>query len=149
MQYEYSSTDKDRFSLHDCRATSAKLTDGQLVFFLPDGILFDDYSEDWPNTGKAEVEFIIDPMRGVTVYQFIESKEQTIRKELTLEQLIDMINKNEWELEFAYRYDGYEEVLYKCWIWQKQKPWACECELWIGTKEKTIFRWDSPSDGND
>ena len=149
MRYGYSSIDKDRFSLHDCRAASTELKDEQLIFFFPDGFFFDDYSEDWPNTGKAEVEFTIDPMRGITVYQFIESNGQTIRKELTPEHLIDKINEGEWELEFAYRYAGYEEILYTCWIWQKHEPWSCECELWIGTKEKTIFRWNLPSPEND
>ena len=147
MQYVYSSTEKDRFSLHDCRATSAELRGGRLIFRFPDGFFFKDYSDDWPNTGKAEVEFAIDPMRGVTVYLFEESKEQTIRRECSLEQMIEKINRREWELEFAYRYDGYEEVLYKCWIWENSEPWTFECELWIGTKEDTVFRWDPPAVG--
>ena len=74
---------------------------------------------------------------------------------MTPEHLIDKINEGEWELEFAYRYDGYEEILVKRQssakdtIWQKHEPWSCECELWIGTKEKTIFRWNLPSPEND
>ena len=145
MQYEHSSTNKSDFSLHDCRATSVELINDRLIFRFPDGIFFFEYSDDWPNTGKAEVEFRVDSMRGVTFYLFVESDGQTIRKECTLEQLIDKINTNEWELEFAYRYDGYEEVLYKCWIWRNHEPWTYECELWVGTKENTVFRWDSPT----
>lgn len=145
MQYENTSTDKERFSLHDCRSTSAELMSERLVFRFPDGIYCGDYSDDWPNTGKAEVEFVIDSMRGVCVYLFAESAGQTIRKEDMLEQLIDKINKHEWELEFGYRYDGYEEILYKCWVWENHEPWSFECELWIGTKENTVFRWDSPN----
>ncbi len=144
MEYRYSGTDKDRFSLHDCRASSAKLTDKSLIFIFPDGIFYDEYSNDWPNTGKVEVEFVIDKMRGVSVYVFVNEKWQTIRKEYTLEQLIEKINTGEWELEFAYRYDGYEEILYKCWIWEKGEPWTYECELWIGTKENVVFRFDPP-----
>ncbi len=145
MQYEYSSTDKEKFSLHDCRAASVELINDRLIFCFPDGIFFEDYSEDWPNTGKAEVAFIIDSMRGVTVYLFMESEGQTIRKEYTLAALMEKINSHEWELEFAYRYDGYEEVLYQCWIWENDEPGTFECELWIGTKEDTVFRWDSPA----
>jgi len=144
MQYRYSSTDKDRFSLHDCLATAAELNGEHLIFTFPDGIFYDEYSNDWPNTGKAEVEFIIDRMRGVTVYEFIDEKGQTFRKEYSLEQLLEKINSAKWELEFAYRYDGYEEILYKCWIWEKSGQGTFECELWIGTKEDVIFRWDSP-----
>ena len=142
MQYEYVSTEKDKFSLHDCRAVSVEQIDDRLIFFLPDGFFYSEYSNDWPNTGKAEVGFVIDPMRGVTVYLFKESEAQTVREQYTLEQLIERINRGEWELEFAYRYDGYEEILYKCWIWENHTPWTYECELWIGTKEDMVFRWD-------
>ena len=144
MKYEYTSTDKDSFSLHDCRAVKAELIQNKLIFFFPDGIFFADYSDDWPNTGKAEVEFTIDRLRGVTVYLFKESEGQTIRHEYTLNAFIEKINKGEWELEFAYRYDGYQEILYRCWIWENHTPWTYECEIWIGTKENTVFRWDSP-----
>ena len=142
MQYEFSSTDKEKFSLHDCRSTSVELINGRLIFKLPDGFFNADYSDDWPNTGSAEVEFAIDPMRGVYLNIFADSDGQTIRKEYTLDQLVEKINNSEWELEFAYRYDGYEEILYKCWIWFDHEPWSYEGELWIGTKEDTVFRWN-------
>ena len=144
MQYEFSSSDKERFSPHDCISTSVERINERLIFKLPDGFFCRDYSEDWPNTGKAEVEFTIDPMRGVYLNLFVDSGGQTLRKEYTLDQLVEKINHQEWELEFAYRYDGYENILYTCWIWINQAPWSYEGELWIGTKEKTVFRWDSP-----
>ena len=147
MQYDYTSTEKDRFSLHDCRATSASLRDDQLVFIFPDGIFFEEYSNDWPNTGKAEVEFTIDLLRGITVYQFIESDKQTIRTELDIKLLIEKINSKEWELEFLYRYDGYQQILYECWIWENIGTQTYECELWIGTKTDAVFRWDAPAEG--
>ena len=144
MHYEFSSTDKEKFSLHDCRAASVELVNERLIFKLPDGFFNVDYSQDWPNTGKAEVEFKIDPMRGVCLYVFADAGGQTIREEYTLEQMVEKINGSEWELEFAYRFDGYEEILYKCWIWIDHAPRSYEGELWIGTKEDTVFRWDSP-----
>ncbi len=144
MNYDHVSMDQERFSLHDCRATTAEWKDGQLIFRLPDGFYCVDYGDDWPNTGKAEVEFRVDAMRGASYYQFIETGGQTIRREGTIEELVDRINRGEWELEFAYRYDGYQEVLYRCWIWEDSEPWTYECVLSIGTKENTIYRWDSP-----
>lgn len=146
MQYEYTSKDKDRFSLHDCRALSAGFSDGILTFRFPDGIFCADYSNDWPNTGKAQVEFTVDPMRGVCFYLFISAEGKTIRQEYTVEQLAEKINTHEWELEFAYRYDGFEEILYTGWIWAEQKPWTYECELWVGSREDTVFRWDPPAE---
>ena len=85
MQYEFSSTDKEKFSLHDCRSTSVELINERLIFKIPDGFFNSDYSDDWPNTGRAEVEFKIDPMRGVCLYIFADSDGQTIRREYTLE----------------------------------------------------------------
>ena len=85
MQYEFSSTDKGKFSLHDCRSNSVELINGRLIFKLPDGFFNADYSDDWPNTGSAEVEFAIDPMRGVYLNIFADSDGQTIRKEYTLD----------------------------------------------------------------
>ncbi|MBR4587903.1 MAG: hypothetical protein IKO30_06280 [Lachnospiraceae bacterium] len=146
MQYEFSSTDKEKFSLHDCMSTAVELINDRLIFKIPDGIFCVDYSKDWPNTGNAEVEFVIDPMRGVYLNLFVDSDGQTIRKDITLDRLVEKINNSEWKLEFAYRYDGYESVLYRCWIWTDEEPWSYEAELWIGTKEDTVFRWNSPEE---
>ena len=145
MPYEYQSTEKERFSFHDCRAVSAEMIGERLIFRFPDGIFCEDYSDDWPNTGKAEVEFTLDPMRGVTFYLFVDSKGETLRREVAIDRLIEKLARHEWELEFAYRYDGYEEILYKCWIWENREPWSYEGELWIGTGENTVFRWDPPA----
>ncbi|MDD5935782.1 MAG: hypothetical protein PUC65_09510 [Clostridiales bacterium] len=144
MEYDLISTDKEKFSLHDCRTTSAKYEDGQLTLYFPNGIFFEDYSDDWPNTGNAAVEFLVDPMRGVSFYLFEECEGNVIRREYTMEQLIEKINNKEWELEFAYRYDGYQEILYMCWIWCNHEPYSYECQFFIGTKEEVVFRWNPP-----
>ena len=144
MQYTYSSTDKDRFSLHDCYATSVELVNDRLVFRLPDGFFCMDYSDEWPNTGKAEIEFILESSDSATLHTFVEAEGKTFRNEYNVTQMMDKINSGEWELEFAYRYDGYQEVLYRCWIWENPGRAAYEGELWIRTKEDMIFRWDSP-----
>ena len=145
MNYSHVSTEKERFSLHDCRAVGAELTDGRLMFRFPDGIYYNEYDQDWPNTGPAEVEFAPDPLGDVTVYLFTESDGQTVREEVPIGQMIERINARQWELEFAYRYDGYREILYKCWVWQQREPWSRECELRIPTREAAVFRWDPPA----
>ena len=38
MNYEHTSTDKDNFSLHDCRATSVELNNNHLIFRFPDSL---------------------------------------------------------------------------------------------------------------
>ena len=59
MQYEFSSTDKEKFSLHDCMSIAVELINDRLIFKIPDGFFCVDYSKDWPNTGNAEVVMII------------------------------------------------------------------------------------------
>ena len=59
-------------------------------------------------------------------------------------KFIEKVNSKEWELEFAYRYEGYQEVLHMCWIWQNGEPWTMEAQLFIGTKEPEIFCYDPP-----
>ena len=144
MHYEYSSTDKEKFSLHDCRATSVELTDKQLFFCFSDGIFFEDYSNDWPNTGKAAVVYSIDG--GTTFYLFDDKDGCEIREKYTIEQVAEKINNGEWELEFAYQYEGYHEIFHTGWIWQNHEPWSRECQMFIGTREEVVYKWDSPSD---
>ena len=140
------SADRDRFSLHDCRAKRIRCEDGKLTFCFPDGIWCADYGEDWPNTGKASVSYRIDPMREVTIYLFRMEEGKTIREECTVEELIEKVNSRQWELEFAYCYYGYGEVFHSCWIWQEEEPCSLETQLFIGTKETEVFEYDPPSD---
>ena len=142
MNYAFQSSDSGKFSLHDCIANQVIREGDRLTFRFPDGIYWDEYGSDWPNTGPAETEFIIDPMRGVSFFLFEKRGDITVRREYTPEEWVDRINRGEWELEFAYRYDGYEEILYVCWIWENGEPWSYEAQLWIGTKEPPVFRWN-------
>ena len=144
MQYAYSSTDKDRISLHDCIASAAELTNERLIFRFPNGFSYEEYLNEWPNTGEAEIEITLESIKSVKVYLFGEAEGKTIREEYTIEQLVEKINNKEWELEFAYRYYGYQEILYTCWIWNKMGSGTYECELWIRTKEDIIFKWNQP-----
>ena len=143
MEYKYTSTDKRQFCLHDCRATSVDLINNRLIFHFPNGIYYDDYSDDWPNTGKAEVEYRID---GVMFYLFVDKNACEIRERYSAEELAQKINTGAWELEFGYQYDGYQEVLHTGWIWQEQEPWMQECQMFIETSDDAIYRWDLPAD---
>lgn len=145
MNYDYSSTEKEKFSLHDCRATYVEMTGKQLVFCFPDGFFFEDYTDDWPNTGKSAVEYNING--GVTFYLFDDKEGCEIREKYTIEQVAGKINSGEWELEFGYEYEGYQEVFHTGWIWQNHEPWSRECQMFIGTKDDVVYRWNSPTVG--
>ena len=142
MKYSYQNNDRTRFSLHDCRAKHIEREGNLLTFFFPDGIYYEEYGDDWPNTGKAAVSFTVDDLRGVTFYLFAETDGQTVRRQIELEQLIEKVNQGIWELEFAYRYDGYQEIMYSCWLWQQEIPYMREAQLFIGFTEEPVFLWD-------
>ena len=144
MLFSYKGTDRERFSLHDCRAVSAELVEDRLTFTFPGGIFCADYGKDWPNTGAAAVEFALDPQRGSHVDLFRESGEETVRECLALEALTGKLNAGEWELEFLFRYDGYGEILYICYIWGLREPGCFEAHLSLGVKDAPVFRWDPP-----
>ena len=143
MKYEYTSNEKEKFSLHDCRAVSLKMDGNSLDFYFPDGIYYEGYGEDWPNTGRAEVSFKLIPQYTIHFYTFEGDGRESVRKFYTVRQLADKLASGEWELEFAYRYDGYREIMYTCWIWQNQEPWSMEAQLFIASEE-TVFNWDPP-----
>lgn len=144
MTYENKSNDKNNFSLHDCRAESAKWEDNELTFYFPSGIFFREYGEDWSNTGSAAVKFEVDFLREADFFLFAKSGEQVMREEYSIDMLAEKINSKEWELEFAYRYDGYEEILYTCRVWFDKEPYCYEAQLFIGAKNEVTFMWNKP-----
>ena len=145
-KYAFSSDDKSRFSLHDCRTASAEIKDGVLTFSFPDGIFCADYGSDWPNTGDAAVSFRIDGKRGVSFHQFRDTEHGTVREIRSAEEMLAALNGGTWELEFGYRYDGYGQILYIGWIWPTDGSAVGEFELFVGTKEKTVYFWNPPKE---
>ena len=140
--YRFRSTERERFSLHDCRAKRAERTGERLTFFFPDGIWCRDRGEDWPNTGPAAVTFSLDRLGETTVYLFEQTAAGDLRRELPLAELLERINTGAWELEFGYRYDRYREVLVTGWVWQDREPWSRECQLFLPTREPTEYWWN-------
>ena len=49
-------------------------------------------------------------------------------------------------MEFAYRYEGYQEVLHMCRIWQNGEPWTMEAQLFIGAGDPEVFSYDPPEE---
>ncbi len=139
MNYEFSSTAKENFSLHDCRATVADLKGNVLTFYFPEGIFYNEYEDCWPNTGPAAVKYVVEYLDEVTFYLFEERLCQKTVKEYTIQQLIEKINSQQWQLEFLYRYDGYREVMYTVDVWFNKKPWSYQGQLFIRNTSETFF----------
>ncbi len=139
MNYQFKSTNKDLFSLHDCEATSAKLEDDKLTFYFPKGIFYCEYGDYWPNTAKAALEFEVEYLDEITFYLFKEKSKKRIVKEYTIEEVIEKINKKKWQIEFLYRYDGYNEVMYTVMVWFNKKPYSYEGQIFIRNKSETYY----------
>lgn len=142
MDYLYQKRDRLPFSLHDCLAKRIDREGSLLTFRFPDGIYHEEYGDDWPNTGKAAVSFTVDAFRGVTFHLFTDNNGLTVRQQIEADQLIEKVNAGIWELEFAYRYDGFQEIMYSCWLWQDEVPYCREAQLFIGIAEEPVFFWD-------
>ena len=137
MPYKYESNDADGFSLHDCRAQSAQYDNGILTFFFQNG-LYRNNGRKRLNTGDAAVSF---KNEDVVFYLFVQKDGKTIREEYEADQLVDKINRREWEPEFLYRYDRYKEIMFSGWVWVNCEPFHHEFQLFIETDEET-YRWN-------
>ncbi|MBP0970045.1 MAG: hypothetical protein J5744_07865 [Oscillospiraceae bacterium] len=104
MEFEKESRDREKFSLHDCRADRIEQKDRKLTFFFPGGIANSDLGNDWPNTGRAAVQFVLLEEDGICFYLFRDEDGKTVREQYSVKQLMQKLNSKEWELEFAYRY---------------------------------------------
>lgn len=143
MNYEFTSNDKECFSLHDCRADGAELTGDQLILYFTKGIFYNEYGDYWPNTGRAAVEFVIEHVDEITFYLFKEKRKKKIVQEYTARQLVDKISSQKWQLEFLYRYDGYEQTMHSVMVCFDKRPYSYEGQLFIRFKSET-FKWNSP-----
>ena len=154
---KFSSEDKEKFSLHDCFAESVEYNDGKLTFYFPDGIFYDDddYDDDWPNTGEAAVTFKanheLHPSMEWEPYLYVfeekdglEDNAIAICKKYSAAQLAEKINSGVLELEFAYRYDGFNGKIFTCWVHSGRLCWMGELFIPAGGE---IYRWNPPKEG--
>lgn len=119
-----------KVSLHDCRATKVSFKNGNLSFLFTDGI-FLVKDKKVLKTGSARVKFYLENRDedDITIQVFKKKLNKIIREEWTLKKLIKGINKGKYELEFLYRYQGYNSMIFECWLWFDKKPYHMECTL--------------------
>ena len=135
--YTFRSVHAEHFSLHDCCPSSVELKGEKLFFYFPDGIAYDSYGNNWPNTGSAAVAFSIN--NDSTFVRFIDEKDgHQSEKTYTIAQLIEKVNSKAWELEFAYK--NSEGTMFSCWIWAQDEG-TDYGELHIGNVE---YFWNPP-----
>lgn len=147
--YKYRKQNDQNISLHDCRAEKMSMKDGTLSFIFPDGLWIldqhpDNVSEDIVKTDLAQVDFqIIDEeIDGVEIFLFKKNKSgKVIREEWESANFINAVNDGTFQVEFLYKYQGYQSVLYKCWVWFDGTPYNYECEITLHT-ENITYSWN-------
>lgn len=143
-------TDDELINLHDCKAERAVFGSGVLEFDFGDGFwISPDHSEsnlsELVRTDRSKVEFrLIDGDEyDVTVFVFERNIfKQTVRKEWSVQKLVDSINSGEVTIEFLYQYsDGYARIV-QCHLWSHKKPYSRECILKIDAPEVRYY-WNN------
>ena len=141
--YHYNVINNEHVGLHDCRANKISWDENILSFYFPDGIWIWDVG-DAVKTDVAQVDFeIMDKeVDSVDIFLFKKNRSgKVIREEWGLENFINAVNNEIFELEFLYKYQGYQSILYKCCVWFDRAPYHYECEIIMHT-ENMICRWN-------
>lgn len=147
--YRHQELNNPFISLHDCRAEKMNDSQGVLSFCFPDGFWVmaqhpENESKDCVRTDEAQVDIqIIDEeIDGVEIYLFREDgSKKVIREEWELENFIHAVNDGAFQVEFITRYESYQSVLYKCWVWFDTEPYHYECEIILHT-ENITYHWN-------
>ncbi|MBE6747951.1 MAG: hypothetical protein E7557_01825 [Ruminococcaceae bacterium] len=145
--FTHNDTNTSYVSLHDCFATHIDTTNTTLTFTFDNGFWVTpehdaNTSNDISRTNLAKVDFIINEDE-ITIYTFKKNFfRRTERIELSLNELINLINNEKYRLEFLYEYKGFNATIFDCWLHFDKKPYHYECELRIPVN-KTIYRWNS------
>lgn len=147
--YMYSdNNEKDDIILHDCRADGISLEGKILRLRFSDGFFIGENNKQNPygkilGTDEAEIRFDLfykNPEVSVTAHVFTEENDKTIREDLSLNELMEMIGSGA-ELEFLSSYRCYKEYLFKCRLWFREEPYDKECELIISADSIT-YCWN-------
>lgn len=137
MKFLHCDNSEKNLTLHDCIAERAYFEDGKLVFEFDDGFWIGaDHPENNLNktvrTDFAKVEFILKNGEGYEGGGFLYVFEDTlfkknVRKDWTLEKLVDSINQGKCKIEFLYQYKDEEIRIVECALCYDKRPYYQEC----------------------
>ena len=135
----FSEKKTDGISLHDCRATYARVEGGDLYFEFDDGFWVVANTEHnlHGNTLRTDKSLLkIENFEISKIYIFKEIRVfrrlvSTRRVWMSVDALVKKINTGKWELEFISEYHSGHEVLFGCWILFESRFYHRECQLFI------------------
>ena len=144
--YKHCDVSDEHISLHDCRATEISYEGGVLSFGFPGGFWIlsgheCNASEKNLCTDSSEVRLYLGSEYDATVYLYDEKFGRTIRRELSISDLMKLINHKKCALEFLYPYKGYNSIIFECCLWTEKRPYHKECELRLYLK-KAEYLWN-------
>ena len=150
MEYKHCDNNEKHIILHDCTCEKAYLENGVLGFEFEDGFWV---SHEHPEsnlstlvrTDSSKAEFVLgrESEFDVTIYIFKKSFfGVTVRKEITIEKLIDDINSEKYALEFLYQYIDDEMRIVECDLSSKKKLRFAECQIKMYTP-KVNYYWNN------
>lgn len=66
---------------------------------------------------------------------------KVIREGWEPEDFINAVNAGDFQVEFITRYQGFESILFKCWVWLNESPYHQECEIVLDAKN-AMYHWN-------
>ena len=148
-EYKHCDTSDACLSLHDCVASKVSLENGVLSFYFDNGIWIcptheTNDSGEVVRSDAARVDWFLQDLSepSITVYVFTEKRfRRAIRKEWSLEKLLDAINSEKCSLEFLYRYKDDNEEIISCVLGFRKRPFSKECQIQIAFS-RVEYRWN-------
>ena len=149
MAYSHVEYDQKQLTLHDCSATKAEFCNGILSFCFDEGFWIAAFHPE-NSTGKtvrtdaAQVKYYLG--RGTaedcSVYVFRRFFKTTIRKSISIEELIQKIESRKCFIEFLYQYADENSRIIKCALHYPKRPYHEDCQLELFV-EKEEYLWNS------
>ncbi|MBR6651000.1 MAG: hypothetical protein IKL36_06275 [Clostridia bacterium] len=150
MSFFHCDNSEKYICLHDCIAEKAYFQNGILGFEFEDGFWILPGHQESNNakpvrTDCSKAEFALDKTYSDDFVVYIFKKYPfgiTLRKELSLEKFIEMVNRKENEFVFFYQYtDDWQRIIEGVFHSEK-KPYFLECELKMNTS-KVNYYWNN------
>ncbi len=148
MTYSHIENNQRQLTLHDCTSTDASLCEGVLSFLFDEGFWIASFHPEnrigkTVRTDASRVNYYL--RRGIAedciVYVFRRHFKATVRKEISIEELISQIQRRKCAIEFLYQYADENARIIKCALHYPKRPYYEECQIELYV-EKEEYLWN-------
>ncbi len=150
IKFSHCDKNDNYITLHDCKAKRAYFANGVLDFDFDDGFWISpehpkSHLSEFVRTDYSRVEYKLLEGDGYDVIVFVYERnlfKKTVRKEWSIQKLIDSINSGECVLEFLYQYIDGDARIVECVLNSGKKPYFRECTMKIYSSEVRYY-WNN------